>query len=195
MGRMAASEVPIARCWSRFAQMTWSGTRTKPPPTPSRPPANPATPPIAASRRGFETGPPISHSRETADVEIHHLLIIEQFVARSLEPILSKHEDICPLGVPQRLARVLLDDEHRHTGGADLLDAFPDEALEFRRQAGAGLVEDEHGGVDHQTSRQGQHRALAAAQGVGFAVRRSGEVREQLEELLDPVAHAPLSAV
>src|SRR5487761_753827 len=140
MGRMAASEVPIARCWSRFAQMTWSGTRTKPPPTPSRPPANPATPPIAASRRGFETGPPISHSRETADVEIHHLLIIEQFVARSLEPILSKHEDICPLGVPQRLARVLLDDEH--------------------------------GGVDHQTSRQGQHRALAAAQGVGFAVRR-----------------------
>jgi len=41
-------------------------------------------PPIAASRRGFEGCSPISDSRKPADVEVHHLLIIQQFLAGAL---------------------------------------------------------------------------------------------------------------
>src|SRR5665213_4292655 len=165
MGRIAASEVPLARCWPRRAHMTWSGTITNPPPRPSRPPAKPAIPPMAAStRRSAARGVPISYSREPADVEIHHLFIIQQVQARPLQSVLPEHQDVCPLGMPQRLAGVLLDDEHGDAGGADLLDAFPDQALELRCKAGTRFIEDEHGGIDHQASGQREHGPLASTQ-------------------------------
>src|SRR3982074_1262969 len=146
MGRITASDVPLPLCWPRPAQMTWSGTRTKPPPTPRRPPASPAMPPIAPStRRSVALCGSIRESGEPADVEIHHLLIIQQFLARAFEAIPAEHQDVCPLGMPESLARVLLDDEHGHTCGTDLLNALPDEPLEFRRETRARLVRDEDG--------------------------------------------------
>src|SRR5260370_28762780 len=138
IGRIGASDVPVARCWLRFAQITWSGTMTKPPPTPSSPPANPPMAPIAASMRGSDRScASISGSRKSADVQLHHFLIIEQFPARPLEPVLPEHQDVGPLCVPEGLSGVLLDDEDRAVGGADLLRPLPDRALELRREAGA----------------------------------------------------------
>src|ERR1700730_14991676 len=121
--------------------MTWSGTMTNPPPTPSSPPASAPMPPIARSRRRSET----SGSRETADIEVHDLLIIKQIRARALEAVLPARAHVRPLRVSERFPRVLLDDKHGHVRGSDLFDAVPDKPLELRCQTGAGLVEDEHG--------------------------------------------------
>src|SRR5229473_1367115 len=138
MGRMAANDVPVARLWLRFAQITCSGTMTKPPPTPSSPPAKPPIAPIAASMRGSDRScASISGSREPTDVQLHHFLIIEQLPARPLEAVLPEHQHVGPLCVPEGLAGVLLDDEDRDIGGADLLDPLPDQALELRRETGA----------------------------------------------------------
>src|SRR5450759_2520830 len=175
--------------------MTWSGTMTKPPPTPSRPPASPAMPPIAASTRRYEGGSPISDSREPADVEVHDLLIFQQILARALEAVLPEDEDVCPLCVPQRLASVLLDHEHRNAGGANFLDALPDQRLELGRQPGARLIQDQHRWVDHQAPSEGEHRSLAPAERVGSSVRGGRQVWKELEQLVDPLVHSAMAAV
>src|SRR5260370_37982872 len=97
IGRIAASDVPVARCWLRFAQITCSGTMTKPPPTPSSPPAKPPMAPIAASMRGSDRScESISGSRKSADVQLHHFLIIEQLPARPLQAVLPEHHAVGP---------------------------------------------------------------------------------------------------
>src|SRR5260370_6687213 len=196
IGRIGASDVPVARCWLRFAQITCSGTMTKPPPTPSSPPAKPPMAPIAASMRGSDRScASISGSRESADVQLRHFGIMEELRAWALEAVLPEHQHVGPLCVPQGLARVLLDDEDRDVGGADLLDPLPDQALELRREAGARFVEDEHGRVDHESSCQREHGALAAAERLGLTTRRCGQVGKQLEQFVDPLPYAVLPAV
>src|SRR5450756_2109522 len=196
MGRIAASEVPVARCWLRFAQMTCRGTMTKPPPTPSSPTLTPDYAVIAASmRRSERSCVSLRASRQAAYVEVHYLLIIEELFPRAFQAVLPQDQHVRPLRVPERLARVLLDHQDRDIRGSDLLDALPDQALELRGEARAGLVEDEHGWVDHQAPSEREHGALAAAEGVSLAVGRRREVRKQLEQLIDALPHAVLAAV
>src|ERR1700674_1312162 len=196
IGRIAARDVPVARCWVRLAQMTCSGTMTKPPPRPSNPPASPPIAPMAVSmRRSVRSGVSLRGSREAPDVQVHDLLIIEEILAGAFEAVLPEHQDIGPLRVLERLARVLLDHEDRDVGGPDHLDAVPDQPLELRGQARAGLVEDAPGGVDHQSPSQREHGALAAAEGVCLPVGRGREVGEQLEQLVDPFPHTAPAAV
>src|SRR5258706_2258157 len=105
MGRIAASEVPVARCWVRLAQMTCNGTMTKPPPTPSSPPARPPMAPMAASiLLSVRSGVSINDSRKAADVEAHDLLIVQQLGARPFEAGLAKHQHAGPPRVPEGLA-------------------------------------------------------------------------------------------
>src|SRR5260370_17283594 len=147
MGRIAASEVPVARCCVRLAQTTCSGTMTKPPPRPSGPPASPPTTPIAASiRRSVRSGGSLRASREAANVKVHDLLIVEEILSRPFEAVLPEHQHVRPLCMAEGLARVLLDPEDRDVGGSDFLDALPDQALELRREARPGLVQDDNGG-------------------------------------------------
>src|SRR6202521_5195607 len=135
MGRIAVSEVPVARCWVRLAQMTCSGTMTKPPPRPSNPPASPPIAPMAASmRRSVRSGVSLRASRQAPYVQVHDLLIVEEILARPFEAVLPEHQDIGPLRVLERLARVLLDHEDRDVGGSDHFDALPDQALELGRE-------------------------------------------------------------
>src|ERR1700738_2508478 len=99
MGRIAASEVPVARCWSTPAHSVWSGTIRKPPPTPSSPLARPASAPMAASiltSERFLVSMATVGSGEPAYVQVDHLLIFEQILSRTFEPVLSQHEDVCP---------------------------------------------------------------------------------------------------
>src|SRR5260370_20279572 len=135
---MAASEVPFARCWSLPDHRTWSGTITKPPPTPSSPPARPPRPPIAASMRGLVClRSPLNELREPADVEVHNLLIIQQLLPRALEAVLPEHEHVRPLSVPKRLTCVFLDHQHGDVGRLDLFHFLPDQTLGIRRQGRA----------------------------------------------------------
>src|SRR5579859_6433381 len=48
IGRIAVSEVPLARRCDIRDHITWSGTNRNPPPTPRRPLVKPAMPPMAA---------------------------------------------------------------------------------------------------------------------------------------------------
>src|SRR3979411_2531398 len=115
MGRIAASEVPVARCWSTPAHSGWSGTIRKPPPTPRSPLARPANAPIAASILTSErllVSITRVASGEPAHVQVDPLLIFEQILSRAVQPVLAKHEHVCPLRVAQCLARVLLDHEN-----------------------------------------------------------------------------------
>src|SRR5690349_18352241 len=69
MGMMATSELALALRWGVSVHSTWSGTRTKPPPTPSRPPSSPPKKPITGKTtpgrlitrpREIQAAPPIS---------------------------------------------------------------------------------------------------------------------------------------
>src|SRR5260370_41997011 len=102
IGRIAASDVPVARCWLRFAQITCSGTMTKAPPTPSSPPAKPPMAPIAAPMRGSDHScASITGSLEPADAQLHHSLIIAQLPAWPLEAVLPQPHRPDPLSVRQ----------------------------------------------------------------------------------------------
>ncbi len=63
--------------------------------------------------------------------------------------------------------------------GEDLAD-------DLRRQAGRGLVEDQHRGLDDQRPRHGEHLPLAAGQRSGAGAGARGEVGEDAVERGDP---------
>src|SRR6202011_581800 len=97
-------------------------------------------------------------------------------------------------GVAERLTSVLLDDEDRHVGRPNLLDALPDEALKARCQPRTWLVKDQDRRVDHEAPCECEHGPLPTAQRVGLPVSRSLEVGKEAKELLDPVPNTGLSA-
>src|ERR1700676_1095762 len=116
-------------------------------------------------------------------------------MSRSFQAVLTQNQDIGPLGVTQGLASVLFDDDNSYVGRPYLLDALPDQPLEFGRQTGARLVQDQNSRVNHQATRKGQHGTLAAAQGAASPVRRRVEVGKKQEQLLDPLANAGLADI
>ena len=92
---------------------------------PEQAPASPPIAPIAASvARGEAPDLPVCGpaNRGSRDRRPTYRFTTSSFVqevsARALEAILAEHEHVSPLGVTQRLARVLLDHEDGHVRGA-----------------------------------------------------------------------------
>src|SRR6267378_1092088 len=53
---ITASDVPWATCWETRKRLVRIGTRTMPPPTPSRPPASPAAKPLSSAATRSRAG-------------------------------------------------------------------------------------------------------------------------------------------
>jgi len=59
----------------------------------------------------------------------------------------------------------------------------------LRGQVGRRLVQQEHGGLEHQHPAHGQHLPLAAAQPAGPPGQHLAEPGEHADHMVDPCAH------
>ncbi|MEZ5231920.1 MAG: hypothetical protein R2749_04325 [Acidimicrobiales bacterium] len=84
-------------------------------------------------------------------------------------------EHVAAVGHLQEAAGVLLDHEDGHTGAVD--GAALEEHLILQRggEPGGRLVEQQHGGLEHQRPAHGHHLPLAARQRAGSERRPLGQ--------------------
>src|SRR5437588_1643182 len=92
---------------------------------------------------------------QPADVEIHHLLVAEQFGTRPGQAGRAEHHDVRPCRLRQGLPGILLDHHDRDAGAAHRPDVLPDGRDESGREPGARLIEQQQGGGGHQAGRHG----------------------------------------
>src|SRR4051794_17810651 len=85
----------------------------------------------------------------------------------------------------ERLAHVLLDEQHRQAIVAQAPDQREHFLDEERRQAERRLVEDQQAGFGHQAAADREHLLLAAAHRAGPLALALGEAREGCEHALE----------
>jgi hypothetical protein len=91
----------------------------------------------------------------------------------------------------QAEVHVLLGQQHGNAHVAQLAQQLADALDDDRRQAFAGLVQQQPGRVAHERARDGEHLLLAAGQEAALPVRQLPELREELVDALDrPAAGA-----
>ena len=83
------------------------------------------------------------------------------------------------MGQRQRLAHVLLDEEHGHSVGVDRPYRLEDAPHEHRCQAERRLVEHEQSGPRHQRAADGAHLLLAAGERAGELAGALTQHREE----------------
>src|SRR5712691_13315182 len=85
----------------------------------------------------------ISRTQYLAATQEHgaNFWVREQRLASVLVAILPHGQDIATVGTLQRLARILLDDEHGDTGAIDFDDLLKHHPHQHWRQAGRRLVQ------------------------------------------------------
>src|SRR6267143_3617219 len=110
-----------------------------------------------------------------------HLLPLTERRAPIAEDHASGLQDVRMVGDVERHVRVLLDEEHGRTGGADLADDTEDLLDQHRREAKGWLVEQEQSWPGHEGPSDGEHLLLAAAEGSGPLLQPLAQAREILE--------------
>src|SRR5580765_4605520 len=102
------------------------------------------------------------------DVPLHpeiraaDVLVAEEVGAAALERDATVLEHVAAAGQAERLARVLLHEEHRGADAVDLGDDAEDLLHDDGRQAERGLVEHEDARPRHERAADGEHLLLAA---------------------------------
>ena len=104
-----------------------------------------------------------------AEVGVDHLLVGPDGLRRALgdDPPLGHHDD--PVGDVEDHVHVVLDEDHAHALGAEVLDVAEQRLGERRVHAGHGLVEHDQLGFGHEGTGHLEQLALAAGE-------RSGEL-------------------
>src|SRR6266550_7227190 len=110
-----------------------------------------------------------------------HLLPLTERRAPIAEDHTSGLQDVRPVGDVERHVRVLLDEEHGRTCGADLADDTEDLLDQQRCEAKRWLVEHKQSWPGHERSSDGEHLLLAAAEGPGPLLQPLAQAREILE--------------
>ena len=94
------------------------------------------------------------------------------------------------VGDLQRLAHVLLDQQHRQALAMQAPDQREQLLHQQRRQAQRGLVQDQQPRLGHQAAGDGQHLLLATAHRAGLLGQALGQPGEDRQHLV-PVGSAP----
>src|SRR5258705_10811893 len=110
-----------------------------------------------------------------------HLLSVTERRTPIAEDHASGLQDVRTVGDVERHVRVLLDEEHGRTCGADLADDTEDLLDQHRREAKGWLVEQEQAWPGHEGPSDSEHLLLAAAEGSGPLLQPLVQAREVLE--------------
>jgi hypothetical protein len=113
-------------------------------------------------------------------------------LARQLD--LAGFEHVGPVGDVQRHGGILLHQQHRRAGFANVGDDVKDLLHQLRRQPQRGLVEQQQAWPRHQGPRDRQHHLLAARKLARNAAAALGEDREQLHHSVQIAAHLAVAA-
>jgi hypothetical protein len=89
-------------------------------------------------------------------------------------------------GQPQARAGVLLDEQDRRAAGVHLPDRVEHGTQDLRRQAHRRLVEQQQPGLEHQRAGELDEPLLPARQAARLLPCPGGDLREQVEDRLDP---------
>src|SRR5437762_3428667 len=120
-----------------------------------------------------------------------HLLSLTERRAPIAEDHTPGLEDVRAVGDVERHVRVLLDQKHGRTCGADLADDTEDLFDQKRCEAKRWLVEHEQSWACHERSSDGEHLLLAAAEGSGPLLQPLAQAREILEHARRILACGP----
>jgi len=77
---------------------------------------------------------PTPRARRTAQIGVTHLIVVEQFRARAAQRDSPRLDHIRAIGRPQRLERVLLDQQNRRAFGVDGTNDLEDVIHQLRRE-------------------------------------------------------------
>ena len=113
---------------------------------------------------------------DAAEIERRDHRIARQRPRRTLVPVAALHQHIGAVGERQRGARVLLDEQDRDAGLADVRELCEDRLDQFRRQPGRRLVEHQKPG---RRSARGRSRASAAGRPKGGRPARRAGARDR----------------
>ncbi len=128
-----------------------------------------------------------------AEVGVDHGLVLADGLGRALgdDAALGHHHH--PVADARHDVHVVLDEEHRGTVGAHLLDVLEQGLREGRVHAGHGLVEHDHARLAHEGPGHLEQLALAAGQGAGELVAHVVHL-EALEQVVGPLLDLALLA-
>src|SRR5207302_5191047 len=123
---------------------TSSAPTARPPPSPaSRSRSVPENAALRVVPRGARLAGPLVASPglgQRSQVELHHLGVVEQVVARPGVGVAALVEHVGPVADLEAAAGVLLDHDHRDARSVDLLDPVEDLVLDRGRQPRRRLV-------------------------------------------------------
>src|SRR5690606_19116182 len=117
-------------------------------------------------------------------VGVAYLGIAQQGFAAALHDDTPVLQHIGPVGQPECLVGVLLDQKHGHAIPAQLFDDVEDLLDDDRRKAQRGFVEQQQPGFAHLRAADGEHLLFAAAHGAGALVEAFLQAREQVQHLV-----------
>src|ERR1700693_2481926 len=126
---------------------------------PGCPPEAPVAPPALR----------LAWSTHAADVELHDAFVVKQLLCRTVQPVAPEHEDVAPVRMAKSPPGVLLDSADPDASCGDLLNLLPERSLEQGGQPGARLIEQHHGGLEHERPGHGEHAALTSTEHPGPA--------------------------
>src|SRR5207244_12888491 len=127
-----------------------------------------------------------------AQVGAPDVLVAEQLLAAADERHAAVLQHVPAAGEGQRLARVLLDQQHGRPGAIDLADDMEDLLDDQGGQTERGLVQHQELRQRHERAADGQHLLLAARKGPGRLGHPLAEPWKQREDSLEAVGPAGL---
>jgi hypothetical protein len=113
--------------------------------------------------------------------------VLQHIAAGAGEPDLSVLHYHTVAGQPQPRSRVLLDEQDRGAGRVHLPDRVEDRLEDLRRQAHGRLVQQQQDRLQHQRAGEFDQPLLPAGQAARLLRPPLRDLREQLEDGVDPL--------
>src|SRR6266851_966891 len=188
-----ASHVILAASLLRSTQATAAPASAK-----ARAMARPMPPPAPVTSAALPARENVSRvvmshrqsSRAAAQICFAHARILAQGRAGAARDDAAGLQHVAAARGLERVARVLLDQEHAHARIVDGADGAKDVLHDHRGEAERGLVEAEKFWLRHHGAAERQHLLLAAGERAGILRGAFGEAREHRKDVADQRAHA-----